>query len=129
MAKWTGIEFFDGGATAFKANVTKMYLLKAYAANDSWATVSGNKICEVSVVSGDFVLSGASGADRVMTGPSGKSAAASAGSGAGPDLHIAFVDSTNSKVYWVTDETTDQVVTSGNTVNFPQLTYTFKQPT
>ena len=50
-----------------------------------------------------------------------------ANSGAAPDLHIAFTDST-SKVLLVTDETTDQVVTSGNTVNFPILTYTSAQP-
>lgn len=44
------------------------------------------------------------------------------------DLHIAFVDSTNSKVLWVTDETSNQVVTAGNTVNFPSLVYTANQP-
>jgi hypothetical protein len=32
-------------------------------------------------------------------------------------------------VLWVTDETSDQAITSGNTVNFPQLTYTSNQPT
>jgi hypothetical protein len=58
-----------------------------------------------------------------------KSATASANSGATPNLHIAFVDTVNSKVLWVTDETSDQVVTSGNTVNFPALTYTSGQPT
>lgn len=44
------------------------------------------------------------------------------------DLHIAFTDNT-SKVLWVTEETSKQVITSGNTVNFPQLTLTINQPT
>lgn len=129
MAKWSSPEFLDGGATAFKAAVNKMVLLKAYAANDSYATVSGNIIASAAVVAGDFALSGAAGANRVMTTPSGKSATASAGSGASPNLHIAFIDDVGSKVHWVTDEMSDQVVTAGNPINFPQLTYTFEQPT
>ena len=45
------------------------------------------------------------------------------------DLHFCFVDTTNSKVLWVTDETTDQTITSGNPVTFPSLVYTANQPT
>jgi hypothetical protein len=129
MAKYASPEFLDGGFTAFKANVNRMILLKAYTAGDNYTTVnSTNNICEVTVATGDFGLSGVDAAPRVMTS-STKSATASANSGASPDLHIAFVDTTNSKVYWVTDETSNQVVTSGNTVNFPSLTYTSAQPT
>jgi hypothetical protein len=71
-------------------------------------------------------LSGADGAARVLT-IAARSGTASANSGATPDLHIAFTDNV-SKVLWVTDETSDQVVSSGNTVNFPSLTYTSGQP-
>lgn len=128
MAKYASSEFLDGGFTAFKANVNQMVLLKAYAAGDNYATVNGNVIASVSVATGDFALSGADAAPRVMT-TTAKSTTASANSGASPDLHIAFRDTVNSKIYMVTDETTDQVVTSGNTVNFPSLTYTSGQPT
>ena len=128
MAKYASPEFLDGGFTAFEANVNQMVLLKAYAAGDNYATVNGNVIASVSVATGDFALSGADAAPRVMTS-STKSATASANSGASPDLHIGFRDTVNSKVYWVTDETSNQVVTSGNTVNFPSLTYTSGQPT
>jgi hypothetical protein len=34
----------------------------------------------------------------------------------------------NSKVLWVTEETSGQTITSGNPVNFPSLVYTAKQP-
>lgn len=130
MAKYASPEFLDGGYTAFKANVNLMVAIKAYSAGDSYATVFGNIVASVAVVTGDFALSGADAAARVMTGPSGKSdSSADASSGASPNLHIAFLDTVNSKVYWVTDETSDQVVTSGNQVNFPQLTYTRNQPT
>ncbi|OGB78281.1 MAG: hypothetical protein A2496_24430 [Burkholderiales bacterium RIFOXYC12_FULL_60_6] len=118
----------DNGIAHIKANATKMMLIKAYSAGDSYATVVGNKIAEVTVTTTDFTLS-TSGSDRLVTGPSSKSAAASASSGATPALHIAFTNGSD-KVLWVTDETSDQVVTSGNTVNFPDaLVYTSYQPT
>ena len=131
MAKYASPEFLDGGFTGFKANVNKVILLKAYSVGDNYATVNvTNNICEAAVDTSDFVLSGANAAPRVMTFQPGTSGTASGGSTQGvDDLHIAFVDTVNSKIYWVTDETTNQSVTSGNTVNFPQLTYTADQPT
>ena len=131
MAKYASPEFLDGGFTAFKANVNKVILLKGYVAGDLYATVNTtNNICEAAVDTSDFVLSGADAAPRVMTFQAGTGGTASGASTQGvDDLHIAFVDTVNSKVYWVTDETTNQSVTSGNTVNFPSLTYTSGQPT
>lgn len=127
MAKFVHADVLDGGLNGIKTVATKMMLIKAYTAGDSYATVTGNKLAEATMASGDYTLS-SSGNNRVLTTASGKSATATAGSGAGPDLHIAFTDGA-AKVLWVTDETTDQVITSGNTVNFPQLTYTSNQPT
>ena len=128
MAKWAHADFLDGGFVAFKAAVNKLILLKAYTAGDSYATVNTtNNIGEVAVASGDFTV-GSSGADRVMTSAT-KSAPATANSGATPNLHFAFVDTVNSKVLWVTDETSDQVITAGNTLNFPALSFTAAQPT
>lgn len=45
------------------------------------------------------------------------------------NLHLAFVDSANSKVLLVTDETSNQVITSGNPLTFPSIVYTAQQPT
>lgn len=127
MAKWAHSDVLDGGLTAIKNNAIHMMLIKAYMAGDSYATVVGNKVCEVTMASSDFTLSGAANSPRVCTTAT-KSGTASANSGSTPDLHIAFTDNV-SKVLWVTDETSDQEVTSGNTVNFPVLTYTSNQPT
>jgi len=126
MAKYAHADVLDGGLNAIKNSATRMLLLKAYAAGDSYATVTSNAICAVAMVSGDYTLSGADNAPRVLA-VAAKSGAASASSGASPNLHIAFTDNV-SKVLWVTDETSDQVVTSGNTINFPSLTYTSSQP-
>src|SRR6185437_2492346 len=127
MAKYAHADVLDGGLNAIKNSATRMLLLKAYAAGDSYATVTSNAICAIAMVSGDYTLSGADNAPRVLT-VAARSGTASASSGASPNLHIAFTDNV-SKVLWVTDETSDQVVTSGNTINFPSLTYTSSQPT
>jgi hypothetical protein len=127
MAKYVHSDVLDGGLNSIKNNASRMLLLKAYSFADSYATVNANAICAVAMAPGDYALSGADGAARILT-IAARSGTASANSGATPDLHIAFTDNA-SKVLLVTDETTDQVVTSGNTVNFPSLTYTSSQPT
>lgn len=127
MPKFAHADFLRGGLDYLKANATKMILIKAYAFGDSYATVLGNKLAEVTVATGDYTLS-ASGNNQQLALPTGKSGPATASSVSGDDLHIAFTDG-SAKVLYVTDETGDQVVTSGNTVNFPSLTYTSNQPT
>lgn len=126
MAKWVHSDVLDGGLNAIKIGATKMLLISAYAAGDSYATVTGNKLAEVTMASGDYTLSSA-GANRVVTSAA-KTANATAGATAGSDLHIAFTDGSG-KVLRVTDETTDQAITIGNPVDFPALAYTSNQPT
>lgn len=127
MAKYAHADVLDNGLNQIKNNAIRMLLLKAYTAADSYATVTGNSICSVTMTGTDYTLSGSDNAPRVLT-VAAKTGTASANSGATPNLHIAFTDNV-SKVLWVTDETSDQVVTSGNTINFPSLTYTSSQPT
>lgn len=127
MAKWVRSGVLDSGLNDIKNNATRMILIRAYTAGDSYATVISNLVAEVTITSSELVLS-SSGSNRVLTTPSGKTSNASAGSGASPNLHLAFTDGT-ANVIWVTDETTDQVITSGNPVNFPVVTYTMNQPT
>ena len=126
MAKWASAAFLDGGLDYLKANALKLLLIKAYSAGDSYATVVSNIVASADVATGDFTKS-SSGSNRLITTAT-KSATASANSGASPNLHFAFTDG-SANVIWVTDETSDQSITSGNTVNFPALTYTTNQPT
>lgn len=129
MTKWVHSDVLDNGLNAIKNNANSMVLIKAYSAGDSYATVNGNVVAEVAMTSGDYTL-GSSGSDRTLTTASGKTdSAADANSGASPDLRIAFRDTVNSKVLWVTEENTDQVITAGNAVTFPSLVYTSHQPT
>lgn len=122
--KYAHSDVLDGGLSAIKSGAIRMLLLKAYTATDSYSTVTSNILASVTMASTDYTLSGSDGAARVLTTASGKSATASA---SGTSAAIAFTDN-SSKVLWVTTETSAQSVTSGNTVNFPQLTYTSAQP-
>lgn len=128
MPKWVHSDVLDNGMAAIKANANSYRLIKNYAAGDSYATVTGNSIAAAAMASGDYTL-GSSGSNRTLTVAAGKTATASGSSVGGDNLHLAFIDTVNSKVLWVTDETTDQVITGGNTVNFPAPVYTAQQPT
>ena len=134
MAKWANSTLLDGGSDYIRtlAGTTgrvKMHVIKAYTAGDSYATVVTTNSCgSVDLVAGDLVQSGAAGATRVTT-VGAKAVTLTASSGASPNLHIAIVDSTGSAVLLVTDETSDQVLTSGGTFNVPAWTYSVAQPT
>jgi hypothetical protein len=125
MAKWVNSSVLDNGLNQIKS-ATQMRLISAYAAGDSWATVNTNTLAQASMTGTDYTNGNGASNARTLTTAAGKSATASA-SAASPDLHIAFTD--GSVVYWVTDETSNQAITSGNTVNFPSVVYTSNQPT
>ena len=125
MAKWAHADVLDNGPAYIKTNCNKVCVVRAYSAGDSYATVTAAILAEATMASGDFTL-GTSGNDRTLTTAAGKQdASANAG---GAASHIAFVDTVNSKVLWVTEETSGQTIVLGNPVTFPSLVYTAKQP-
>ena len=128
MTVWVHSDVLDNGLNAIKTNANVMHVIKAYAAADSYATVVGNSCGSSAMASADYTL-GTSGSNRTVTTAAGKTGTASANSGAAPDLRLAFVDSTNSKVLWVTEESSNQVITAGNPRACPSVVYTAQQPT
>jgi hypothetical protein len=129
MPKWVNADVLDGGLSAIRTNANRMHLIRAYAAGDSYATVIGNSVGDVAMASGDYTLGNGASSARTLTTASGKTSNATANSGASPNLHLAFVDTAGSRVLWVTDETSDQVITSGNPIAYPSVVYTSNQPT
>lgn len=131
MSKYAHADVLDNGPKYIKDNCNKVILLSAY--TTSYATANGaNKVAEASLVTGDFAIAGADGSPRVLTatltGKSGGNALQTVDPGTG--MHIAFVDTANSKVLWVTEESSDQTITSGNPIQFnSNPTYTSGQPT
>ena len=80
------------------------------------------------LVAGDFAQSNGASSARVTT-VAAKSITLTAGTGAGPDVHVAVVDSTTSEVLLVNDETSNPVMVSGGVFNASSFTYTATQPT
>lgn len=131
MTKYAHPDVLDNGPKYIKDNCNKVILITAY--SSVYATVNGaNKIAEAALVTGDFALSGADGAARVLTATlTGKSMGnALQGLADGTGMHLAFVDTANSKVLYVTDESSDQPITNGNPVQLnSNPTYSSNQPT
>ena len=131
MTTYAHADVLDNGPKYIKDNCNKVILLSAY--TNVYATANGaNKVAEATLVTGDFALAGADGAARVLTatltGKSGGNAAQGVDPGTG--MHVAFVDTVASKVLYVTTESSDQTITSGNPVQFnSNPTYTASQPT
>lgn len=131
MTRYAHADVLDNGPAYIKANCNKVILTDAYSA--TYATVNGSaKVAEAALVTGDFALAGADGAARVLTasitGKAGGNAAIAVADGTG--MHIAFVDTTTSKVLYVTEESSDQAITLGNPITFNSSpTYTAGQPT
>lgn len=126
MAKFMHADVLDGGLLAIKNGAVKMVLINAYSFGDSYATVIGNKLAEVTMASTDFTLS-TSGNNRLAT-VAAKAGVAVTATSSSADHHVALTDGSG-KVLYVTDETGEAAVTSGGTVNFPAFTITKTQPT
>ena len=125
MTKWAHADVLDNGPAYIKTNCDKVCVVSAYTAGDSYATVTASILAEATLTSTDFTLA-SSGNDRTLTTATGKQDTSANATGAAS--HIAFVDTVNSKVLWVTEETSGQTITASNPVTFPSLVYTAKQP-
>lgn len=127
MAKYAHPDVLDNGPAYIRTNCDKIALIPSYTFGASYAAVNAAILAEAAMTSTDFTL-GTSGNDRTLTSAAGKQDAAANASGGSATNHIAFLDTVNSKVLWVTEETSGQSVTAGNKVTFPSFVYTAKQP-
>ena len=125
MTRWAHADVLDNGPAYIKTNCDKVCVVSAYTAGDSYATVTAAILAEAALTSTDFTLA-SSGSDRTLTTAAGKQDTSANASGTAS--HFAFVDTANSKVLWVTEETSGQAIVLGNPVTFPSLVYTAKQP-
>ncbi len=133
MAKFHGVALLDGGpdllrTRAATANRIQYHVLKAYAMADSYATVLGNSVGSVACVPGDFVSTGASGATRVTT-VAGKGVTLTGATGAGPDVHVALLDSVTNEVHVVNDETNNAPMVASGVFTGPAFPINYTQPT
>ena len=127
MAKYHHPSVLDSGLTLIKTNTQRVALIKNYAVGDAYATVTGNIIAVATTVSADFTLADQGTLGRKVTSTA-KAPVATVTSLVTDDLHFALLNDTNSQVLAVTDESSNQIVTVGNTVNIPALVFNFNQP-
>lgn len=128
MAKFAHQQVLDNGLNYIKNNCDKIALISSYSVGESYSTVAAKILAEATMTSTDFTLA-SSGNNRTLTSAAGKSDTSANATGGSATNHIAFLNTTGSEVLWVTEETSGQVVTAGNPVNFPSLVYTSNQPT
>lgn len=128
MPYFAHADVLENGPAYVKANATKIMLVSTYTFGDSYATVVANKISEAAVTPANWTWS-ASGNDRLLTSTDNLTGSVAAASAAGPSNHYAVVDATNSKVLYVTEEGSDQPITSGNPITLKSVVITATQPT
>ena len=128
MTKFVHTDVLNNGPSYIKTNCNKMVLISSYVFLVTYAAVNATILAEVGMISSDFTLA-TNVNDRTLTTAAGKFDASANATGGSASNHIAFLDNVNSKVLWVTEKTSEQVISAGNQVNFPSLVYTSKHPT
>lgn len=137
-AKYIHPDILDNGlnhpaARATAGDTLKVHLLKAYTLGDSYATCVGNSVGSnlVALTSGDFaVADGTASLSRKLTVAS-KSlmVSASGGTGGSPNLHLALLDETSSKVFLVVPAATPtEVIAQGVARQIDAAVFTINQP-
>lgn len=127
MATYVHPDILDGGLLALQSGATKLALVSTYTLGDSFATVMGNRIAEVTLSSGDYTIAPGATTDSRKITNAPKSATASAAGSAG-NYHFVFHDG-SSRILRVVNETSEAAIALNQTVNFPALPYTRTQPT
>ena len=129
MPKYLHPDVLDNGLQHIigqAAGNVDMLLIDGYSQGDAYATVDAAKVMTINLVAGDFSL-GNQGTGRKLT-VAQKNGSASADAPA-PDLHVAIVDVTNTKVLAVTDETGDDPVSISDPLTIPTFDIRMNQPT
>lgn len=109
---------YDNGLNHVKSNCDKIIITNGVPNISDYAATVGLKLGEAVVTAADFTVSNVTGGGRKITHPA-KQGSATATSSTGQDKHVAWLDTANSVVLLITQETTDQEFFTGNTIDFP----------
>jgi len=127
-------DVFDNGLNAVVNNGNKMVLCKqppttyAEANNLDTDATPGFKVAEIAMVPADYTVQDLAAGGRECVVAAKAAGNALDDSLVTDDLHFAIVDTVNSKLLVVNDETTDQVITLGNPINIPSWSFNMKDP-
>ena len=124
MAKYIHPDVHDKGLQEIVDNCDKQVALTAF--TSTYATANGaNKLAEVAVAPGDFTLANGDVSGRKVTVAQKTGGTITA---EGNPTNIAWLDTVNSRVLMVTEETTTQTLYVGNPVTFPSVSYESRDP-
>jgi serine phosphatase RsbU (regulator of sigma subunit) len=137
MPTFTGTAFADGGPDLLRTRAAtaariQQWLLPDYTPGASYAALSAALVAGANMVAGNFVSSGSSGADRVLTIAAKTMAIVSDVAAADfATLHVALVDTVSSEVLLVgpTDTDAPSDMLTGGTYNCSARTYSLGQAT
>jgi hypothetical protein len=116
VAKWSHADVLDGMGNVIKTNCTRMIACSTQPTTFTEATVT-YELADVTMSSSDFTLGAYNTTGRQCT------VGAKTGvtvDNSGTFAHVAFVDVDDSKLLYVTTGT-NQVLTAGNTCDFPSF--------
>lgn len=134
MAKSINDHVYDNGLLSVSELGNKMVLCKgipttyAEANNLDSDSPAGYKVAEVALSGVDYTIQARAGGGREIVVAAKPGITAADGSTSGNDLHIAILDTANSRMLLLTDETSNQVIAEGNLVNFPSFRYGLPAP-
>ena len=117
-------DILDVALNVIKNNANKMVVCSSQPTTYAEANAT-YMLANVAMASGDFTLAAGDTSGRKIT--SGAKSGVSV-TNSGTATHVAWIDSTNSKLYIVTT-CTSQAINTGGTVDFPAWKYEINQPT
>lgn len=123
MAKLVHDDVLDGALNIIKNNCTRMVACSTQPTTFTQANAT-YALADVTMEAADFVAADGSPNGRKLTVAAKTAVNVDA---SGTYAHVALLDVANSKLLYVTTGTS-QVVTAGNTVDFPAWTITIADP-
>lgn len=126
MAFFAHTDVLGNGLLYLKNNTNQIRLLANYTFGDTFAATTANMVAFVSPTSSELIVESVGNNLRFGFGDFVVTAMAST-----PGtffLHVACVDTTTSKVLWVTECRENRQVLSGTQTMIPSAVYTAKQP-
>mgnify|MGYP000126036097 CR=1 FL=1 len=122
MTKFVHADVYDNGLSFVAANAERCVVVS----NDpaAYADVATGELAAVSLTSGDFTLANGDVSGRKITMAAKTTTVATEGD----PTHLVWVDDTNSKLLYKTEESTTQTIFVGNDLNIPALKLELNQP-
>lgn len=119
MAKAFHSSVYDDGLNTIKNSCTKIIACNGVPNIADYAATLALACGEVAVTAGDFTIADNAGGRKISHAAT--EGAATATTDGSEDMHLAYLDVTGTTVLAITDETTDQPLTSGNPIVFPAI--------